>query len=108
MIETPQVLAAQATALSKAPDQTLEVAGQGDAFSDTLERLEQMLWTEMLSHAGLEEAFTLGGGEDAAAFSRYLVEAIAEDLAAQHDFNFGDSASLARFNSYAAIQEKMS
>ncbi|PKP83099.1 MAG: hypothetical protein CVT79_03370 [Alphaproteobacteria bacterium HGW-Alphaproteobacteria-18] len=40
-----------------------------------------MLWAEMLSHAGLEKSLTLGGGEAASAFSRYVVEAIAEDLA---------------------------
>ncbi|MBY9065748.1 hypothetical protein K1X12_02490 [Hyphomonas sp. WL0036] len=40
-----------------------------------------MLWAEMLSHAGLEKSFTLGGGESASAFSRFIVEAIAEDLA---------------------------
>lgn len=107
MIESPQMIAAQ-TVLSQSATEASETAGQGDAFKDTMERLEQMLWAEMLSHAGLEEAFTLGGGEDAAAFSRYLVEAIAEDLAEQHDFNFAQSSSLARFDSYTAIQEKIS
>ena len=43
-----------------------------------------MLWAEMLSHAGLEKAFTMTGGEGASAFSRMLVESIAEDLARQH------------------------
>jgi hypothetical protein len=47
-------------------------------------RFEQMLWAEMLSHAGLEDALTLGGGDGAAAFSRYIVEDIAADLAARH------------------------
>ncbi|MEL6829406.1 MAG: hypothetical protein AAFO63_04645 [Pseudomonadota bacterium] len=106
MIESLQGLATQ-TGMSPAVDSVPEMAEQGDAFKDTIERLEQMLWTEMLSHAGLEKAFTLGGGEDAAAFSRYLVEAIAEDLAAQHDFNFADSPSLGSLDSYAALQEKI-
>ncbi len=48
------------------------------------QRLEQMLWAEMLSHAGLEKAFTQAGGEAASAFSRYIVEAIAKDMAEKH------------------------
>ncbi len=52
--------------------------------SEIGKRFEQMLWAEMLSHAGLEKAFTQSGGEGAAAFSRFIVEAIAEDLAERH------------------------
>ncbi len=48
------------------------------------ERFEKMLWAEMLKYAGLEKAFTQSGGEAASAFSRYIVEAIAEDLAEKH------------------------
>lgn len=55
-------------------------------------RFEQMLWSEMLSHAGLEKAFTQGGGEGASAFSRFIVEAIAKDLAEKHPLGFGDKA----------------
>ncbi len=56
--------------------------------SEIGKRFEQMLWAEMLTHAGLEKSFTLGGGEAASAFSRYVVEAIAEDLAASHPLGF--------------------
>lgn len=63
-------------------------AGQGAAAaperSDIGKRFEQMLWAEMLSHAGLEKAFTQNGGEGASAFARFIVEAIAEDLAERH------------------------
>ncbi len=55
------------------------------------QRFEQMLWAEMLSHAGLEDALTLGGGEAASAFSRYVVEAIAADLAEQQSLGLTDS-----------------
>ncbi len=54
------------------------------------QRFEQMLWAEMLTHAGLEKAFTQGGGEAASAFSRYVVEEIAKDLAAQHPLGLTD------------------
>jgi len=52
--------------------------------SEIGKRFEQMLWAEMLSHAGLEKSLTLGGGEAASAFSRYVVESIAADLAETH------------------------
>lgn len=48
------------------------------------QRFEQMLWAEMLNHAGLEKAFTASGGQAAAAFSRHIIEVIAEDLAVTH------------------------
>lgn len=51
---------------------------------DIGKRFEQMLWAEMLSHSGLEEALTLNGGEAASAFSRYVVESIAADIAEKH------------------------
>lgn len=47
-------------------------------------KLETMVWAEMLKHTGLEKAMTMNGGEGAAAFSRYVIEAIAADLAESH------------------------
>lgn len=58
--------------------------------ADIGKRFEQMLWAEMLSHAGLEASFTRGGGEAASAFSRYIVEAIAADLAERHPLGLGE------------------
>lgn len=57
-------------------------------------RFEQMLWAEMLSHAGLEESLTQGGGEAVAAFSRYVVEAIAEDIAEKHPLGLTSAKEL--------------
>jgi len=57
-------------------------------------RFEQMLWAEMLSHAGLEKAFTQGGGEAASAFSRYVVESIARDLAEKHPMGLAERVEL--------------
>lgn len=57
-------------------------------------RFEQMLWAEMLSHAGLEKAFTQGGGEAASAFSRYVVESIAKDLAEKHPMGLAERVEL--------------
>lgn len=64
-----------------------EGKGAGGASPERSEigkRFEQVLWAEMLSHAGLEKSLTLGGGEAASAFSRYVVESIAADLAETH------------------------
>jgi len=59
--------------------------------SDIGQRFEQMLWTEMLTYAGLDKAFAQGGGEAASAFSRYVVEAIAKDLAETHPMGLADA-----------------
>ncbi len=64
---------------------------QNKQASNIGQRLEQMLWVEMLSHAGLEKAFTQAGGEAASAFSRYIVEAIAKDMAEQHPLGLGQA-----------------
>ena len=58
--------------------------------SDIGKRFEQMLWTEMLTYAGLDKAFSQGGGEAAASFSRYVVESIAQDLAEKHPRGLGE------------------
>ncbi len=59
-------------------------------------RFEQMLWSEMLAHAGLEKALTSGGGEDVSAFSRYVIDAIAKDLALHHPLGLGADAANAQ------------
>ena len=60
--------------------------------ADINKRFEQMLWAEMLMHAGLEEALTKNGGEAASSFSRYVVEAIAADIAEKHPLGLGADA----------------
>lgn len=60
------------------------------AEENTNIRFEQLLWAELLTHTGLEKALTLGGGDGAAMFSRYFVEAIAEDIAKQHPLGLLD------------------
>lgn len=52
--------------------------------SDIGQRFEQMLWAEMLMHAGLEDALTKNGGDAASSFSRFVVESIAADIAEKH------------------------
>ncbi|WP_084395910.1 hypothetical protein [Henriciella aquimarina] len=69
---TPPVQSASAPVVEKA-----------DA-GDIGKRFEEMLWAQMLSHAGLEKAFTQSGGQAAASFSQFMVEAIAKDLAERH------------------------
>ena len=51
---------------------------------ETAVKFEKLLWAELLTHTGLEDALTLGGGQGASMFSRYFVEAIAGDIAEQH------------------------
>ena len=66
--------------------------GQGTSeASDLGKRFEQMLWTEMLSYAGLDKAFAQDGGQAAETFSRYLIESIAADLAETHPMGLGEA-----------------
>ncbi len=58
------------------------------------QKFEQLLWAEMLSGAGLEDAFTRNGGQSASAFSRYVVEALAEDIAEKHPLGLSERAGL--------------
>ena len=71
------------------PDTAVKVESE---TSDINKRFEQMLWAEMLMHAGLEDALTKNGGEAASSFSRYVVEAIAADIAEQHPLGLGADA----------------
>ena len=52
------------------------------------QQIEKLLWTEMLKYSGLEEAFSSQGGEGSSAFARYMVEAIAEDIARTQPLGF--------------------
>lgn len=61
--------------------------------TDVALQFEQMLWAEMLSHAGLEDALTKNGGEAVAAFSRFVVESIAADIAEKHPLGLSDAAA---------------
>ncbi|WP_018148341.1 hypothetical protein [Henriciella marina] len=70
------------------PPQVSRAAATEDVAGDTNKRFEQMLWAEMLRHTGIEEAFTSAGGQAAAAFTQFAVEAIARDLAEKHPLGF--------------------
>lgn len=60
---------------------------------DINQQFERMLWAEMLTHAGLEKSLTMGGGEAASSFSRYVVEAIAADIAEKHPLGLTAASS---------------
>lgn len=82
MITTPPIGNNPATGPASATGPQAPVnTGEQDPTSV---RFEQLLWAELLTHTGLEKALTLGGGDGAAMFSRYFVEAIAADIAEQH------------------------
>lgn len=87
---------------AKAGEGSLAVPGQ--ERSETGKRFEQMLWADMLSHAGLEKSFTLGGGESASAFSRFVVESIAEDLAETHPLGLAEKVDQIVADRAAATQ----
>lgn len=49
--------------------------------SKVLEDMEALLWAELLSHAGFEDALVRGAGGHASGFSRLILEHVAADLA---------------------------
>ena len=70
----------------------LQAAKQAKPSEDDIAlKFEQMLWAEMLSHAGLEDVLTKNGGESAAAFSRFVVESIAADIAEKHPLGLSEA-----------------
>ena len=69
---------------------TAEPVAKPAVSDQTSVRFEQLLWAELLTHTGLEDALTLGGGQGASMFSRYFVEAIAADLAEHHPLGLLD------------------
>ena len=84
MLTTSPLSAAQVVLASASDGASAAVSEESKA------RFEQLLWAELLTHTGLEEALTLGGGDGASMFARYFVEAIAEDIAKQHPLGLLD------------------
>ena len=85
---TPLGIGPAAPQTASATNPTLQAP---DTADDSKVRFEQLLWAELLTHTGLEDALTLGGGEGAAMFSRFFVEAIASDIAKQHPLGLLDA-----------------
>jgi hypothetical protein len=100
------VLPGMSTADIKSATPDVQKSARETAEQDIRQRFEQMLWAEMLSHAGLEKALTQGGGEAASSFSRYVVEAIAKDLAATHPLGLGEHVDLPSSENPAANLER--
>ncbi|MEM5518846.1 hypothetical protein WNY37_17945 [Henriciella sp. AS95] len=71
-------------ASAKTPATGPSAPAKEDAHADISKRFEQMLWAEMLRHTGLEDALTKSGGQGTEAFTQFVIEAIAEDMAEQH------------------------
>lgn len=99
------ILPGMGTADIKSAPPNAAMSARETAEQDIRQRFEQMLWAEMLSHAGLEKALTQGGGEAASSFSRYVVESIAKDLAATHPLGLGERVDLPSSESAAAESE---
>ena len=62
-----------------------------EASEESKLQFEKLLWAELLTHTGLEDALTLGGGQGASMFARYFVESIAADIAEQHPLGLLDA-----------------
>ena len=87
---TPIGLQASVAGLNK-PD---TAAPSATAEAEMGRRFEELLWSEMLKNAGLEKALTMNGGEGASAFSRYVIDEIASDLADKHPLGLSEQTGL--------------
>lgn len=93
------------TPSTAAQSSSTSAPAQGVESSDESKmRFEQLLWAELLTHTGLEDALTLGGGQGASMFSRYFVEAIAADIAKQHPLGLLDAELPTDVNATANIE----
>jgi hypothetical protein len=63
---------------------TQNTNNKADHADTVLKNMETMLWAELLSHAGFEEALVGGAGGHASGFSRIILEHVATDLAEAH------------------------
>ena len=69
------------TPASSAQPSSTTALPQGVENSDESKmRFEQLLWAELLTHTGLEDALTLGGGQGASMFSRYFVDFVVKQI----------------------------
>ena len=102
MIPTLPPALTPATAVQ--PSSTAAPAQTVDSSDESKLRFEQLLWAELLTHTGLEDALTLGGGQGASMFSRYFVEAIAADIAKQHPLGLLDAELPADVNATPDIE----
>jgi hypothetical protein len=102
---TPSILPGMDSAQIRAATAEAPQTRAETEATETKLRFEQMLWAEMLTHAGLEKAFTQGGGEAASAFSRYVVEEIARDLAEKHPMGLTEGVGGPQTGPVAANEE---
>ena len=93
---------AQPDPILRTNSKSVQSSMQTSDSSDIGQKFEQMLWTEMLTYAGLDKAFSQGSGEAASAFSRYIVEAISADLSKTHPMGLSEAVN----RSIAAQQPK--
>ena len=93
-----------APASSVQPSSTTALPQGVENSDESKMRFEQLLWAELLTHTGLEDALTLGGGQGASMFSRYVVEAIAADIAKQHPLGLLDAELPTETNSSPDVE----
>lgn len=61
----------------------------GLSSPNVLGEMEALLWAELLSHTGFEDALVHGAGGHASGFSRLILEHVAADLAESQPLGLG-------------------
>ena len=71
------------------PQAATEAATQ--AATEAASDFEALFIAQMLEYSGLSKAFTLNGGEGVEAFSRFMIEQLAQDMTAQGGFGLTEA-----------------
>lgn len=94
---------AGATETAKAPSD-----GEDAKIRQAAKEFEQSFIAQMLTHSGIAEALTAGGGKGADAFTGFYIDQLAEKLADEGGFGLADSIydRLIRYNERNADNER--
>ncbi len=81
----------QAPDISTAKDSQRSDSEKAEAAAKAGAEFEALFIAQMLEYSGLSKALTMNGGEGVEAFSRFMIEQLAEDLVEQGGFGLSES-----------------
>jgi peptidoglycan hydrolase FlgJ len=85
------IAALQVPDISTASNTQTPDSDKAEAAAKAGAEFEALFIAQMLEYSGLSKAFTMNGGEGVAAFSRFMIEQLAEDLVDQGGFGLSES-----------------
>ncbi len=98
-------ISGQAADISPAKDSETPDSERAKAAANAGAEFEALFIAQMLEYSGLSKAFTMNGGEGVEAFSRFMIEQLAEDLVEQGGFGLSESITQSLLSQQNAIKE---